>query len=346
MKYRTLDLWRAVAALAVVVFHCTNTSVSPEMGWWARALLAGWAGVFIFFPISGYCIFAAVSRRENARVGAFLRRRWFRIAPPYWASMALAVGLAAAALPFNHQTLVEYHVGPAIWLSAITLTQGFTTHAGVVNPVYWSLCYEEQFYLVMALTLVVSARRRLDLLLAVTVAAVLYVTGAWPASLTVTGLFLKYWTAFASGLAAFAWLNLPGSRRWAAAVLVLTGIAAVKTADPGLLVSLAAAIVFIALKPFDEALASTRVGAVLIRVGLFSYSLYLIHVPLGGRVVNLFRRFDTIWLLPSLLGIIASVVGGWAFYRLVERHFLNSVRVPTETTHRIDARDAPARSAV
>ena len=121
------------------------------------ALLAGWAGVFIFFPISGYCIFAAVSRRENASVGAFLRRRWFRIAPPYWTSMALAVGLAAAALPFNHQTLVEYHVGPAIWLSAITLTQGFTTHAGVVNPVYWSLCYEEQFYLVMALTLVVSA---------------------------------------------------------------------------------------------------------------------------------------------------------------------------------------------
>ena len=109
---------------------------------------------------------------------------------------------------------------------------------------------------------------------------------------------------------------------------------------------MAAAVVFIALKPFDEALASTRVGAALIRVGLFSYSLYLIHVPLGGRVVNLFRRFDTIWLLPSLLGIIASVVGGWAFYRLVERHFLNSVRVPTETTHRIDARDAPAPSIV
>ena len=339
-------MWRAIAAMAVVIFHCTNASVSPEMGWWARALLAGWAGVFVFFPISGYCIFAAVSRRENAKVGAFLRRRWFRIAPPYWASMALTVGLAAAALPFNHLTLAEYHVGPAIWLSAVTLTQGFTTHARFLSPVYWSLCYEEQFYLVMALTLVVSARRRLDLLFAVTVAAVLYVSGAWPASLTVTGLFLTYWTAFAGGLAAFAWLNLPGCRRWAGAVLVLTGIAAVKTADPGLLVSLAAAVVFIALKPFDEALASTRVGAVLIRVGLFSYSLYLIHVPFGGRIVNLFLRFDTTPLLPPLVGIIASVIGGWVFYRLVERHFLNTVRVPTETTHRIDASDVPAASTV
>ena len=179
-----------------------------------------------------------------------------------------------------------------------------------------------------------------------TVAAVLYVIGVWPASFTLTGLFLKYWTAFAGGLAAFAWLNLPGSRRWAAAVLVLTGIAAVKSEDPGLLISLAAAIAFIALKPFDEALASSRAGAVLIRVGLFSYSLYLIHVPLGGRVVNLFRRFDTIPMLPSLLGIIASVIGGWLFYQLIERHFLNTVRVPTETTHRIDARDAPAPSIV
>jgi peptidoglycan/LPS O-acetylase OafA/YrhL len=59
-NYRSLDAWRAIAALMVVAFHCSMRILAPEMGWWARGLLGGWIGVFVFFPISGYCILAAV----------------------------------------------------------------------------------------------------------------------------------------------------------------------------------------------------------------------------------------------------------------------------------------------
>jgi peptidoglycan/LPS O-acetylase OafA/YrhL len=68
----------------------------------------------------------------------------------------------------------------------------------------------------------------------------------------------------------------------------------------------------------------------LANVGIFSYSLYLIHNPVRGVAKQVIQ-----WVLPSnnspLLfvgkAIALSVVGYWggrAFFHLVERHFLNS----------------------
>ena len=59
----------------------------------------------------------------------------------------------------------------------------------------------------------------------------------------------------------------------------------------------------------------------LMAVGTISYSLYLIHVPIGGRVINLFSRFQPNtwqWLVISLLAGLISLVAAWVFYRLVE----------------------------
>src|SRR5262249_24874823 len=153
-------------------------------------------------------------------------------------------------------------------------------------PVYWSLCYEEQFYIVMALTLLAAGPRRLQVLLAVTIVAAAYCSAIWPPALRTPGIFLGYWLSFASGIAAFAWLHLPGGRSFAAAVFACVAVTLAQTHDVALTVSGAAALLFIVLAPYDEAIAQTRAGAALIGVGLFSYSLYLVHVPIGGRVVN------------------------------------------------------------
>lgn len=330
-RYRTLDAWRGVAALGVVIFHCTNTTLTPSMGRWARVVLSGWAGVFVFFPISGYCILAALLRAENASVTEFMRRRWRRIVPPYWGSLALVIVVAYAASPFNGHKTAYLSIGAANWISVVTLTQVWVGLPAVVNPVYWTLCYEEQFYIVMALALLVSARWRLHLLFGVTFAATVYCSPLWADRFRVTGLFLSYWLSFAAGLAAYVWLHLPRSRSWAVTVFTCIAATLVYSHDPALSISTAAALAFIVLAPYDDAIAQTRAGAALIGLGLFSYSMYLVHAPVAGRVVNGLRRLPLPFLVPSAVAVLVSVSAGWLFYQAIERRFVNASPTPVET---------------
>jgi peptidoglycan/LPS O-acetylase OafA/YrhL len=58
-------------------------------------------------------------------------------------------------------------------------------------------------------------------------------------------------------------------------------------------------------------------------MGLMSYSLYLMHVPLQGRVINLGSRFIPTHSLALLglqiLGWIVAISASYLFYRLVEQ---------------------------
>src|SRR4051812_49384088 len=143
-RFVQLDAWRGLAALSVLLFHSVNTLVGPGQSWLTDALRQGWAGVYVFFPISGYCILAASHSRANASVGLFLKRRWRRIFPTYWASVLVAVIVTVAFAPFSNGS-IRALVDPGVkWLSIATLTQGFAGIPDAINPVYWSLCYEEQ----------------------------------------------------------------------------------------------------------------------------------------------------------------------------------------------------------
>src|SRR3954471_7559964 len=65
-RYQSLDFWRGVACLLVIVFHATfyqahssSTSLSALI---VRATKWFWIGVPMFFVISGYCITASADR--------------------------------------------------------------------------------------------------------------------------------------------------------------------------------------------------------------------------------------------------------------------------------------------
>ena len=238
--------------------------------------------------------------------------------------------MAFAAAPFNGDRIGYLNIGRGPWMSVLTLTQVWIGKPEVLNPVYWSLCYEEQFYIVMALTLLAAGPRRLHVLLALTLAAAAYCLPIWPSYLRPTGFFLAYWLSFASSIAAYAWLRMPARRWFAINVFACIAIALGVTHDVALAISTAAALAFVALAPYDETLARTRAGAALIAAGLFWYSVYLVHVPIGGRVVNGLMRLQLPLLVPSIAGIAASLAAGWIFYVLVERRFLNAVVEPAD----------------
>src|SRR5262245_25324420 len=100
-RYDTLDAWRGIACLLVIVYHSTLFGVAPAdwdrviqsggsvWDWTLMACTQGKIGVPIFFVISGYCIAAsAESVRGNRHgAGAFFVRRFRRIYPPYWILM-------------------------------------------------------------------------------------------------------------------------------------------------------------------------------------------------------------------------------------------------------------------
>jgi peptidoglycan/LPS O-acetylase OafA/YrhL len=322
-RYRTLDAWRGVAALWVVLFHCSNVIVSDET-FIGRALLAGWAGVFVFFPISGYAITAAIHRPEGDAPGRFLVRRWRRIFIPYWASVGAATAIALAALPFNRGSIDDVVLTPGTWAAVLSLTQGFARQEGVINPVYWTLCYEWQFYVVVAVGLLLPWRARVPYLAAVSLGAAIYVMPEWP--YRVDGLFPEYWLCFAAGIAVYLWLHRRDARGWGALVFLLVAAPAFRLLNAALLLSLGVALLFVVLAPFDARISSTAAGRVALALGAMSYSLYLIHVPVGGRVVNMLRRTTlSEWMIVSA-AVTASLAAGWIFYNAVERSSGGSVR--------------------
>lgn len=144
-----LDGLRALAVLAVISFHYTlGTS-------WANPVTAlGWAGVDLFFVLSGFLITSILlaSRTRPRYFSTFYARRTLRIFPIYY--LLLAVYAVSAALWGGPQPWL-YWIMHALYLSSVV--QYFHTYllpapgfvfAGLA--VLWSLSIEELFYLLWA----------------------------------------------------------------------------------------------------------------------------------------------------------------------------------------------------
>jgi peptidoglycan/LPS O-acetylase OafA/YrhL len=140
-----LDLLRAIAIVWVMLFHSYIVGgLGPHFAWLSRY---GWAGVDIFFVLSGFLIGSQVlrplQRGEPFSFGAFYARRAWRILPVF------AVVLASYTL---FPTLREAP-GLQPWWQFATFTLNL-----LIDPVRntafshaWSLCVEEHFYLVFPL---------------------------------------------------------------------------------------------------------------------------------------------------------------------------------------------------
>ncbi|MBQ7626250.1 MAG: acyltransferase, partial [Rhodocyclaceae bacterium] len=206
-KYRPdIDGLRAVAVLAVVIFHA-----SP------RRLPGGFVGVDIFFVISGYLISTILLEnlaRDTFSFATFYMRRIRRIFP------ALAVVLAACFVPGwlvlfadEFAALGKHMAGGAGFVANLVLWKesGYFDTASELKPLLhlWSLGIEEQFYLVWPLLLWLAWKRKFNLLtviallLAASFAANLYRIGRAPTAVFYSP-HTRFWELLAGSL--LAWL--------------------------------------------------------------------------------------------------------------------------------------------
>lgn len=365
-RYQALDAWRGIVCLIVVLEHAgvaiwREAVGTPGLGLRVRegivAVLTLNLGAPLFFVISGYCIASSLtsSLRKGMPPSWFLARRLWRIFPPYWASVALIALLVMVqdrlGLPALHRTSLGLELASpgelnrAQWIGNVTLTETWRPRVGgpeslMINRVAWALCYQEQFYLICFLALIVAPRRLFGALAAATGAIVAFRVGMWDSGRLAAyfGFFPDLWHEFAVGLALYWRLHV--ASRWESKRLVELGLAVLL--GIGLhenLVSTAASaafgLVLIAFYRWDDQIARIRRLDGLRACGRRSYSIYLIHLPVctGGNAILAEAGVTGFW--PKILVMIpaatvASVAAGWAFYHLVDRRFtsLPSLRGP------------------
>lgn len=150
----SVEMMRGIAAMMVAYFHIArgNRDFLDPSSVFFRAGAWGWAGVEIFFVISGFIIMYAMfyGGYTLSRVHKFLAKRLIRLEPPYIVSIAVVLVLMYVS------TLMPTYRGkpfnPDWWnvLGHLGYVNAFTGEKWL-QDVYWSLAIEFEFYLGLAL---------------------------------------------------------------------------------------------------------------------------------------------------------------------------------------------------
>ena len=331
-RWKRVDQLRGLAALAVVVCHLAVSAYreAPNLAggpwpWLALILGFGYLGVPLFFVISGFCIHLPQARAlARATPTApdwrrFFARRFWRLYPPYLAALVVALALwwvAGSPIPWL-----------AVTTQALLVHPFHTATFDGVNPPAWTLAVEAQLYL--AYPVVFRLIARFGALRAL--GAVLAVTMAYRVALAFTPLpseiggpawevFLARWVEWVLGAVVAEWaagrLALPRvlSSPWPGVVALGAGVLLEWYAGSwGLYVvkeplyGVAFALLLHAALAHERPGLGSAPGRYLAGVGVYSYSLYLLHRPIQLAFEPLAREVAT-WPAVIAQGVPSSLL--------------------------------------
>jgi peptidoglycan/LPS O-acetylase OafA/YrhL len=311
-RFEELDSLRGIAALWVVVFHLTYglshfwLRDRPELSGAITPFAAdieGPVAVDLFFVISGFVICMTVERSRT--VVDFAASRFARLFPVYW--MAVAISTAVGVLLPSPQLPVT----PGQGIVNLTMLQDYIG-VNPVDPSYWSLSIELGFYGLMATLLLAGQRHRIETfgIAWVTMAFVSprllgYLGFAIPWRVS-TALALAYANLFYAGILFFR-IRTDRFTWWRAGGVVLCLVLRIAFASP-MTIALECAIFAAFALCVANRLPVLRARPLLF-FGAISYSLYVVHQPLGYRVELAFHALGAPpWLnLAATLGTLLAI---------------------------------------
>ncbi len=186
-----------------------------------KGLYVGWAGVDLFFVLSGFLITGILidARGSERYFSSFYARRTLRIFPLYYLIAFLSL-IVLPAFPFAYDLLVGLGAPREQWPYWLYLTNFAVAERerfihGILD-VTWSLAIEEQFYLAWAVVVWLCPTRLLGPLCAAIIVAV---AGAriWALAAGATAIDVYVLTLYrADGLATGALLAWAMRRGWLA----------------------------------------------------------------------------------------------------------------------------------
>jgi peptidoglycan/LPS O-acetylase OafA/YrhL len=327
---RDIDGLRAVAVLAVVLFH-----------FGIPGFAGGFVGVDIFFVISGYLITSIIHRERQSGYFSFIEfwvRRARRILP------ALVVMVVACLIvgwfllvPRDYEELGRSARYQAMFISNVLFARqdGYFDTDSELKPLLhtWSLAVEEQFYILLPVLLALLSRyvrawRRS--LLGIALAS--FVISLWQVQQAPAQAFFllpaRAWELLAGSLLAVAPVAnraVASSVRQAVATVGITAVAVAiafydwRTAFPGLaaLLPVLGTVAIIWSGAGQRTWLSSVLGTrPMVAVGLISYSWYLWHWPV--HVFADYAAVDGIAVHENIALIMFSLVLGYLSWRWVE----------------------------
>lgn len=383
LRLEFLDGLRGLAALYVVLFHFTasrylvdSTGARLPLPLPLRVVAAvmqyGHYAVAVFIVLSGYSLMLPVVRARNGQLrggfAGYLKRRAWRILPPYYAALLLSLFCFALARRWQDVSW------GAAWSHLLLVHNLNPDWNMAINIPLWSVATEWDIYFVFPL-LLLPLWRKWGMGVAIIAAfglgwlphfglppahnldwacpwyLGLFSLGMGAAVVTVTRASQPakrpsgFWSALAViPAAAFLavavtrplwmeqrqWLLDPVVGMFAACLILTCAEAALhKIETPGLL-----------LRVLEHR------GT--LRLGAFSYSLYLTHILVKWGLYALLSGLSlspvTLQLILLLVGVPASLLTAWGFYLLVERHFL-SARSKARRMETVSAAIRPSQEA-
>lgn len=158
-RFHILDGARFIAALSVLFYHyfaagpestiklgkqLVPTHEFPEL---YPALKFGFLGVNLFFLISGFVIFASAINRTPIQ---FAVLRWIRLFPTYWFAMLFTT---IAVYLYDSE---KFNITLFQFLANLTMLNDYMSIKDI-DPVYWTLHVELQFYACIFMLLLIGA---------------------------------------------------------------------------------------------------------------------------------------------------------------------------------------------
>lgn len=332
---QSIQVLRGVAAKMVVFFHAPLILQKVQhsgLNVFGGAFSIGYAGVDIFFVLSGFIILSAHQRHMSmpSELLRYARRRFVRLYPIYWLYLTGMIALLLAG--FGTMTTA---VTPNYLFSSYTLIR--TSAEAPPLSVAWSLYHEVLFYAVFALFIL-----RKELGVAVFLAwmgftLVCYATGLSEPfrphenMLGVVGSLFNL--NFAFGMLAFlAAAKLPTAHyrtALAAGLVILSATAAIAYGDHaqewrlgfgvGSLFLILGLILMERRRPIEA-------PRWLVFLGDASYSIYLVHYPVLAIVIKLLNATGMVTRLGlEVVFVLSSAVAigtGCLAYYFVEKQIL------------------------
>lgn len=315
-RLESIDFLRAFAALSVCFFHFTNgNELFLSNHFWLKQIGSfGWAGVQIFFVISGfvipYSLFVNKYRLTDSKI--FLLKRLIRIEPPYLLTLVLCIILNYLS------TLSPLYQGNKFSVDIVNIAM----HLGYlnsffsqewVNPSFWTLAIEFQFYILIAfifpLLVYYKIWVRYLMLLILLISSI---------TISNNGFIFPFLPFFVAGILLFYYKCKLVSDKGCCWSMTIVFSQIYFCHGMTLLIFTLFACVCIAF------LRKIRFKWML-WLGIISYSLYLIHIPIGGRIINLSMNFfqgNVTRSLVVLTTLTTVILISYYFYKMIEEPFL------------------------
>lgn len=306
-RIQSVQYLRGLAALGVVFCHYGAYFAFPSAV--SNTFSFGQAGVYVFFLISGFIIIYSL-QSANYEVGkffTFLFKRSIRIDPSYYVTILLLILLFKYFLPVSPVTGKKFVFIPQQLFAHLLYILPFTKYDFYMH-VFWTLCIEFQFYILIGLLYFLSKNSLFKVSFVVLFGLSSFIR--WPDAYY---LVFNYGTIFALGISLVTFYQ---NKSWLNGIIPLLLLALIwrKFGIPIFVLITISSLVVVYYNSTIRLLDF---------LGNISYSLYLTHTLALVVFLALMNKFhfnmvDTpaVWLGLEVLSAIAVA---YVFYLLVER---------------------------